>query len=142
MQRSARDSARPSVDVEHHPASAPEFAAIVHLRGEHDMATASEIAAALNSVVGNIWVDLSDCSFLDSSTLRVLLEDGRLRQRNGHRLALRPPESSSPIFRLLEIMGVNRVVSTHVGDPGPHATRHGTTADAVKEVASTDEQVA
>jgi anti-anti-sigma factor len=110
MQDSASNSTSPSVDVEHRPVSAPAFAAIVHLCGEHDMATASAIATALNSLSGDVLVDLSECSFLDSSTIRVLLEDGRLRERNGHRLELLAPHASSSILRALEIMRVDRVL--------------------------------
>jgi anti-anti-sigma factor len=129
MQDGASNSTWPSVDVEHRPASSPAFAAIVHLCGEHDMATASEIAHALSSISGDVLVDLSECSFLDSSTVSVLLEDGRLRERNGHRLELLAPHASSSILRALEIMRVDRFLTMHVdtedGDAPPGAAPRG-----------------
>jgi anti-anti-sigma factor len=121
MQDGASDPTRPSVDVEHRPVSAPAFAAIVRLCGEHDIASASEIADALSAVFGDVLVDLSGCSFLDSSTIGVLLKDGQRRDREGQRLELLSPETSSPVSRTLEIMGVDRILATHHKLAGGHA---------------------
>jgi anti-anti-sigma factor len=113
MQDGASNPTWPTVDVEHRPPSAPAFAAIVRLCGEHDMASASEIAEALRGVFGDVLVDLSGCSFLDSSTIGVLLENGLQREREGQRLELLAPETSSPVFRTLEIMGVDGILTVH-----------------------------
>jgi anti-anti-sigma factor len=130
MQDGANNSTGPSVDLEHHPVSTPAFAAIVHLCGEHDMATASEIEDALNSISGDVLVDLSKCTFLDSSTIGALLEDGRRREREGHHLELLAPHATSPILRALEIMRVDRLlamrVDTEDGDAPPGAASQAT----------------
>jgi hypothetical protein len=45
------------VDVELVPESEPGFAAIVSLRGEHDLASEPELARAIGSIDGSVLVD-------------------------------------------------------------------------------------
>src|SRR3954453_21902111 len=63
----AGDPAPRTVSLERHSPAV----AIVTLRGEHDLATRAEINAALARAGGeaDVLVDLSDCSFIDSSVI-------------------------------------------------------------------------
>ncbi len=65
---------------------------VVELEGELDLATAP---AARDSVIDaiatdgdGVAVDMSACTFIDSTGLRILVEAGRLLQRDGRRLEL------------------------------------------------------
>ena len=79
------------VEVEVQPARAPQYAAIVSLRGEHDLATAPVIRDALSAVFGDVLVDLSECTFVDSTVIGALIAASQDLQREGHTLALVVP---------------------------------------------------
>ena len=81
----------PAVHVEQRPGFTRGFAAIVALRGEHDIATAAEASAALGAVEGNVLVDLSDCTFLDSTVIGVLFVRNEELARDGCRLEVLVP---------------------------------------------------
>jgi anti-anti-sigma factor len=104
---------RSVIDVELRPLRFPLFAAVVGLRGEHDMATASAIAAALDSIFGDVLVDFSECGFCDASVVRVLFESADARQREGQRLELLIPHCNTPVARIFEITGLSRRLTTH-----------------------------
>ena len=67
-------------------------ATIVALDGEFDLATAPEVRdAVLGAVTSNgdrVAVDMTACTFIDSTGLRILVEAGRKMQERGHKLAL------------------------------------------------------
>jgi anti-sigma B factor antagonist len=75
--------------------------------GELDMATADELVRALEPAIatagGDLTLDLSDLTFIDSSGLRALLEVSQ-RLNGGGRLVLsRPSEAASKVFELVRI---------------------------------------
>jgi anti-anti-sigma factor len=82
---------------------------IVHVRGEIDAATCDELAAALADAVatnGDVQVDVSGVSFIDSSGLRTLvLAQQRMGQQR--RLVVRGPDAT--FRRLLDITGLDEV---------------------------------
>jgi anti-anti-sigma regulatory factor len=52
---------------------------VVHLRGGHDVGSVIDVERALFGAVRTgqpVVVDLSDCSFVDSSTVAALLQPG------------------------------------------------------------------
>ena len=57
-----------AIDVELQPPSAPGFAAVVRVCGEHDIASSGELGALLEPLYGNVLVDLSELR--DSSIRR------------------------------------------------------------------------
>jgi anti-anti-sigma factor len=75
------------------------------LVGELDVATASRLTEALrgNEDVGELVLDLSELTFLDSCGMRALLDLARARNGNGPVVILDP---SRAVARLLEIIGV------------------------------------
>jgi anti-anti-sigma factor len=108
---------KPTVNVELNPATAPGFAAIVRLCGEHDLATGSEIVGALEPVYGNVLVDLTTCEFIDSTVISVLIVNQQARQREGQRLELLVPPENTMVRRTLEVSGVTEVLSVRSALP-------------------------
>ena len=95
------------------PARYTSFAAVVILRGEHDMASAPAIEDALASIFGDVRADFSECTFCDSSVVRVLFDAGSARRREGQRIELLVPESNASLARSLEITGLGSRVTIH-----------------------------
>jgi anti-anti-sigma factor len=105
-----------SISLELRPPSEPGFAAIVHLVGEHDLATSTSFRDALQQINGNVLVDLSECSFLDSSVIGVLVRDHQARTREGQRLELLLPPQST-VARTLHISGVADLIPVRTPPP-------------------------
>jgi anti-anti-sigma factor len=103
----------PRVDVELWPPRAPCFAAIVRLVGEHDMATSEAVLAAFGPIAGDLLVDLSACTFLDSTVIRVVLAAFQEQQRLGRRLELVVPPANATMTRTVEISGIRDVLTVH-----------------------------
>jgi anti-sigma B factor antagonist len=85
--------------------------AVISLTGEVDLYTAPEFKAELVKVIEgwaeHVVVDLSDTTFIDSTTLGVLISGvKRLRPRNG-RLALVITDRN--IRKIFDITGLDRV---------------------------------
>jgi anti-anti-sigma factor len=81
--------------------------AILRLFGEHDMASATEVAKRLHSLVRcgeRIVVDLEETGFLDSSIVNVLLKTERELRARGSGLVLQLHGGS--VARVLELTGV------------------------------------
>lgn len=83
----------------------------VSVFGELDQATAPELRGALDEAVANggaVCVDLSECSFIDSSGLSLLVETQRRLAEADRGFAVCCPRSE--IRRLLELTGVDAAV--------------------------------
>jgi anti-anti-sigma factor len=117
----AGHEAEPSIEVELRTDAATRFAAVVMLRGEHDIATAPAVGDAIGAISGNVLVDLCECSFLDSSIIRVLLATSKTLERDAHYLELVVPPNAI-IARTLDIVGVRDLVVVHPSRPNlnPH----------------------
>jgi anti-anti-sigma factor len=88
--------------------------AIVSLVGEHDLAQSAPLKEALETAVTrrrNVLVDLSDCVFLDSTVISLLLHTQDEVVSNGGRFALIVPDGSTHTARVLDVM--------HLGDALP-----------------------
>jgi anti-sigma B factor antagonist len=87
------------------------------LTGEIDAHTAGSVRDELLRVrvpaAGDLRVDLSNVTFIDSSGLRIILEVHQEMQRNGRRLVLLDP--SKPVARLVEIAGL--ASQLHLDEP-------------------------
>ena len=66
----------------------------IALSGEMDLSTAGKLDAAIrnaeDTVIGQIVLDLSELSFLDSTGLSILLKAGARHRENGDRLRFIP----------------------------------------------------
>jgi anti-anti-sigma factor len=101
------------IEVEYSAARAPAFAAVLTLCGEHDVATSDGLREALAAIHGHVLVDLSDCDFVDSSVLSVLLRDSHTRGSGGQRLELLVPVANVTVSRTLEVSGVAQLLTVH-----------------------------
>ena len=106
---------QPRIDVDLEP-SGGHYAAIVSLVGEHDISTSRDLEAALAPILGLVLVDLTECSFMDSATLGVILRKARMLRADEHDLELRSRVGST-VARMLTIASVADVVNVH--DAGP-----------------------
>ncbi len=104
------------VDVEHDPRDEPRFAAIVYLRGEHDMATAPLVSDAISKLSGSVLVDLSDCDFIDSTVIGALFDHARGIQRSGSVLEIVVPLGTN-VARTLELVRIHELVAVHAARP-------------------------
>jgi anti-anti-sigma factor len=112
------DHLTPAIDVELRPARAPRFAALVTLRGEHDLATTEQLREALRPLLGDVLVDLSECTFVDSTTIGSLIVAAQELGREGHELSLVVPPANEHIARTLEIVRIGDVVRVVPQLPG------------------------
>jgi anti-sigma B factor antagonist len=88
-----------------------------NLRGELDQASAPELreplVEAIDSGATRVLIDLSDCGFIDSTGLSVLVraQQQLLAEGNGRRLVICCPDED--VRRLLEITGLDRAMGLH-----------------------------
>jgi anti-anti-sigma factor len=98
-------------DVEVTRETLPEGAVVVRVEGELDMATSGDFEEAITDPGAKLVIDLTECTFLDSSAVRVLVETARsMAQSNGKvSLVARDPG----ILRVLEIAAVDTMLPVH-----------------------------
>jgi len=94
-------------------------ASAVTLRGEADYATLSAVRDVLELVIadcgGPIVVDLSETRFIDSATIRALVEASQELEHRSRRLTIRMP--SRMVIRMLELLGSSHLILA--GEEGP-----------------------
>jgi anti-anti-sigma factor len=87
---------------------------IVALHGEHDIATADQLADRFGEIFAQgtkIVVDLSDADFIDSSTIRVILRAYRhAEETHGDKVVLVVPPANLTLQKLLEVSGLGRIL--------------------------------
>jgi anti-sigma B factor antagonist len=94
--------------------AAPDSARIA-LCGEVDISTRPQIAEALERARGRryVVVDLSDCTFLDSTTVGVLMGFHAELDESGGRLAVALPPTHGVVNRAVDMLGVREVLWVH-----------------------------
>ncbi len=99
-------------------------AAIVTLRGEHDLTTRTRVSEALShaSQQSNVLVDLSECTFADSSLINSLLIANMQLQQRGGRIEVVIPPDASAVQRITAITGLAQVVPSTPGATAPGET--------------------
>jgi anti-sigma B factor antagonist len=84
----------------------------VNVIGELDQATVPELkrvlAEALKVADGAVFVDLSDCDFIDSTGLSLLVDAERRLSEGGRGFAICCPRAE--VRRLLELTGIDEAV--------------------------------
>jgi anti-anti-sigma factor len=101
------------VEIVPSPPTAPGYAAIVRVGGEHGIASIPQIRETLGSIHGNVLVDLSDCTSLDSSVIRALVDDACERRRDWESLELIIPVANASVARTLRISGLSTLLVVH-----------------------------
>ena len=88
---------------------------VISLAGEVDLYTAPEFKQQLLEVIGrggkNVVVDLSKTTFIDSTTLGVLVGGVKRLRTNDGQLSL--VSSDRNILKIFEITGLDRVFTIH-----------------------------
>ena len=88
---------------------------VIALTGEIDLYTAPEFKQQLLDVIGqgakHVVVDLTDTTFIDSTTLGVLVGGVKRLRPNGGQLSI--VCSDRNITKIFEITGLNRVFPIH-----------------------------
>jgi anti-sigma B factor antagonist len=84
----------------------------VSVSGELDQATAPELRSALSEALGNahgaVLIDLSDCGFIDSTGLSLLVEAKRRLDQENRGFGVCCPDDD--VRRLLELTGISKAV--------------------------------
>ena len=82
---------------------------VVRVEGELDMASASELEGAISRVISapHVVIDLTSCTFLDSTGMRVITETLREAAR------VSVVATDPGLLRVLEITAVDTMVSVH-----------------------------
>jgi len=90
----------------------PTGAGVLHVVGELDLASASSLEGAISELDADpVVIDLSECTFLDSAGMRVLLAGARQAADAGR--SLRVVSSDPSILRVLEITAVDTLIAVH-----------------------------
>jgi anti-sigma B factor antagonist len=88
---------------------------VVSVTGEVDLATAPALERALYGLpedgVGSVIVDLTDCSFMDSSGLHLLTRTQRRFDRAGGRVAV--VSANRNVLRIFEITRLDQVLAIY-----------------------------
>jgi stage II sporulation protein AA (anti-sigma F factor antagonist) len=86
---------------------------VVHVEGDLDMATSPDLEGALEAADPGtrIVVDLTECTFLDSSAVRVLVSAVRTAETTNGNVALVARDPG--ILRVLEIAAVDTMLPVH-----------------------------
>jgi len=91
----------------------PEGGVVVRVEGELDLATSRKLEEALETAGTDdrVIIDLTGCTFLDSSALRVLIASARARDNaeGSIELVTRDPG----ILRVLEIAALDTMLPVH-----------------------------
>lgn len=102
----------PTVDLEVDP---QVRTAIVKLRGEHDLGSRSRITEMLAgaSDQATVLVDLSECTFADSSVVAALVVARDELRRRGGRLAVVIPPEARAMRRVAELARLADILPIH-----------------------------
>jgi anti-anti-sigma factor len=89
--------------------------ALVTLRGEHDLGTRAQVIAALAraGMRPNVIVDLSPCTFADSSVLSAIASAANRLSASGGRVDLVVAPHSVAVRRAIEVMGIDQLIPVH-----------------------------
>jgi anti-anti-sigma factor len=90
----------------------PAGAGVLHVSGELDLATAPVLDEAIAELGTNpVVIDLSECTFLDSAGVRVLLAGARALTADNR--SLRVVTDDPRTLRVLEITAVDTLIAVH-----------------------------
>lgn len=103
----------PSDDFDVRIGNLPEGGIVAHVRGELDLATTPTLEEALVDLDAGprLVIDLTECTFLDSSAVRFLTSTARETQAAGRTLALVVTDPG--VLRVLEITAVDTMLPVY-----------------------------
>jgi anti-anti-sigma factor len=88
---------------------------LIRLEGEHDVSSADALSLALVAVGGydHVLVDLAQCTFIDSTLIKVLLAASKRARAHGGCVELVVPVEANAVRRTLELANVQGVLPFH-----------------------------
>ena len=86
--------------------------AVVTLAGEHDISTGEPLEQALAQAAArsNVLVDLSLCTFIDSTVITILIRTAETVRAGGEQLVLVIPPAQRAVARVAEMTGLGQLV--------------------------------
>jgi anti-sigma B factor antagonist len=89
--------------------------AVVSVRGEHDLSTQRTLTEAFETAGArsNLVVDLSDCTFMDSTVIGALLTSARAAHERDELFAVVIPPERANLGRLAEMTRLAEVFPVH-----------------------------
>jgi anti-anti-sigma regulatory factor len=90
---------------------------VVFLHGEHDFGSRGLVADALEPIDGDVLVDLSWCTFVDSSVIALILGKHAALESAGHTLEIILPPSHGHLTRTFDRLGARTVVPIRDAPP-------------------------
>ena len=104
-----------------------EALAVVDLIGEHDLGQFEMLGKALQLAAAqrrNVLVDMTQCDFIDSTVVSLLLAAHVEVSSGGGEFAVVIPPDPSPVARTAEIMGLAEMFPTYSSREDAEATEH------------------
>jgi anti-anti-sigma factor len=98
-------------EVDLAPGGSP-YSAVVTLRGAHDLNTSAGMKAALAPLHGDLLLDLTECEFIDSTVIGLMISKARALKLNDQYLELIVLPNSQ-VERALENVGIEELVTVH-----------------------------
>jgi anti-anti-sigma regulatory factor len=94
----------------------------VFLHGEHDFGSRALVDDALASIHSDVLVDLSWCTFVDSSIIAMILAKHAALEREGRQLEVILPPTQTHLSRTFDRLGARQLMSVL---DAPPSTRPG-----------------
>jgi anti-sigma B factor antagonist len=101
----------PAVEVEFRPPGI----ALVKLRGEHDIASKQHLTEALATASAqlNVLVDLSECTFMDSTVIATFFCACEMLKQRGGRLELVIPQAATTVQNVAKLTALDKILPIH-----------------------------
>ena len=92
-----------------------DLIAVVSLKGEHDLSTQEAIERGVRRATEYpvVLVDLSQCSFMDSTVIAVIVSAHRMHVARSARLELILPPEASHVHRIARMSGLSEIMTVH-----------------------------
>jgi anti-sigma B factor antagonist len=89
--------------------------AVVSVHGEHDLSSEPGLSEALDEAAAHssVIIDLSDCSFIDSTVIAALVRVARVVRGKDDRLALVIPPEQRHLSRVAEMTRLGEVLAIY-----------------------------
>jgi anti-anti-sigma factor len=90
----------------------------ISVRGELDLSTASDLERPLEEALageeGSVLIDLSECEFIDSTGIALIVRAWQRLQQNGDGRGLALCSQNDQVRRVLEITGLQLSIPVHL----------------------------
>jgi len=101
-----------TVEVGHHEPGL----AVVSMHGEHDLSTVPKLRPTFEQATAhsNVLVDLSDCAFIDSTVIGLLIRAAMTVQARDEQFVLVIPPEQAQVARVAETAGLTEIFPIHL----------------------------